>query len=411
MCYPHQSRKENKMYNTKRFLALLLAAALCAGGAAALAATNQKTYTITEREYELLQKYKRLEEIVSLVEDQFLFEYDDAELLDYAAQGMLAALHDDYSFYYPPAAMEEETETITGEYGGIGFEVFPNPNDLLITIRRVFYGSPAQQAGLRPGDKIIKVNGDEMSAYDLNKAVGIMRGEVGGEVTLTILRDKEMFDVTCVRAVIQTETISFEVVEDGIGYVRLHYFEGKMTQQFELMVDDFKKKGVRGLIIDLRGNPGGLVNLAVDIADVFLGDDKLVTYSEDKYGGKLRYYADSGLWDIPVVCLVDEHTASAAEILALALSEHGVSKTVGVKTYGKGIMQTVFPFYSDGAGMQLTTDYWKSPNGTNIHKEGIAPDVAVELAEDALDDNFTLVREKDNQFWKAVEVLKEMMAK
>ncbi len=393
------------MQHMKRILAVIAVLMLLTTSACA---ANEKV-TVTAEEYALIQKYKRLEEIRNMVAHSFLWEYDEDKLMEYAAQGMLGALGDDYSYYYTPAQMEGEQTMVTGEYGGIGFEVYANPSDLTITIRRVFYGSPAQQAGLHVGDKIMQVNGEDMTAYDLNKAVSIMRGEVGGEVKLTILRDKELFEVTCYRAIVQTETISSEVLDDNIGYVRIHYFEGALTSQFAAAVEKFKEQGVQGLIIDLRDNPGGLVNLAVDIADVFLDDEIVVASTEDKYGRSLSYYAKPGAWDIPVVVLMNEHSASASEILAVALMETGVAKSVGVKTFGKGIMQTVYTFYEDGAGLQLTTDYWKSPEGNNIHEVGITPDYVVEMPEDALDDNFTIIRDKDTQLQKAVEVLTEMM--
>ncbi len=394
------------MRHTKRILALLLCCLLLSGCAIAA----ERTVTVTEEEYALLQKYRRLEEIRQMVSRSFLFEYDEADLLDSAAKGMLGGLEDPYSYYFTPVQMEEQTESFTGEYGGIGFEVFGSPTDQLITIRRVFYGSPAQQAGLMPGDKIIQVNGEDMTAYDLNKAVSMMRGEVGGEVTLTILRDTEVFEVTCVRAVITTETISYEVLDNDIGYVRIHYFEGSLTSQFLKAQEEFMQQGVKGLIIDLRDNPGGLVNLASDIADVFL-DEAVVVTAKDKYGRQLSYYANDGKWDIPVVILMNEYSASASEILALALRDHGVAKIVGVTSFGKGIMQTVYTFPDDGAGLELTTDYWLSPNGDCIHEIGIEPDVVVEIAEDAKDDNFALVPEKDNQRQAAIELLLEEMGK
>jgi len=392
------------MKHTKRVLAIVAACLLMAGVALA-----QDTYTVSKEEYELLQKYQRLEEIMAVIDQTFLFEYDKDALLQGAAQGMIGSLGDEYTFYYTPNQMETENEAVTGEYGGLGIEVFANPNDLTITIKRVFYGSPAQEGGLRVSDKIIKVNGEDMTAYDLNKAVSIMRGEVGGEVTLMILREMETFEVTLTRAIVQTEIMSYEMLEDRIGYLRIHYFEGNAVGQFEEAAQRFVDEDIKGLVIDLRDNPGGLVNLAIDIADKFL-DDMLVTTTEDKYGRRLSYYTHEGAWEIPVVVLVNDYSASAAEILAAALQENGAARLVGVQTFGKGIMQSVYTFAGDGAGMQITSDYWLTPKGNNIHEVGIAPDVEVELNEDAVDDNFQFIRAKDNQLQKAVEVLKEEIA-
>lgn len=389
------------MKHTKRLAALCI---LLVMFQPVLALAQQETFTVTAEEYALLEKYQRLEEIQSIIDATYLWEYDEEALLEGAAQGMLGALGDDYTFYYTSDEMESETETLSGQYGGLGIEVFGNLNDLTITIRRVFYGSPAQQGGIRPGDKIIRLNDEDMTAYDLSKAVSIMRGEVGGEVKVTILRDTETFEVTLYRAIIETEILDYDILDDNIGYLRIHYFEGNALAQFEAAMEHFVEQGVQGLVIDLRDNPGGLVNLAVDLADVFL-DDVMVMSTEDKYGRRISIYADEGAWEIPVAVLINGYSASAAEILAGALSENGVATLVGTKSFGKGIMQSVYTFSPDGAGMQLTTDYWLTPDGNNIHEVGIEPDIEVELAEDAIDENYAIIREKDNQLEAAVEAL------
>lgn len=394
------------MKKLTRGLALLLACFFLASGA-----FSEGQVTVSEEEYALLQKYKRLEDIMTVIDERFLFEYDKDALMEGAALGMLASLGDNYSFYYTAAAMESEEEAFTGEYGGLGIEVFSNPNDMTITIRRVFYGGPAQQAGVRDGDKIIAVNGEEMTAFDVNRAVSIMRGEIGEKVTLTILREgePELLEIECERAIVQTEIITSELLDGGIGYLRFHYFEGNATNQFMAVKKEFEEKGVKGVILDLRDNPGGFIDLAIDIAGVFL-DDALVTTTEDRYGRTVDIYTDKGRWDIPLVVLINGYSASSSEILAAALHDHGVAKLVGEKSFGKGIVQSVYPFQDDRTGMQLTTDYWLTPNGEKIHEIGIEPDVVVELAEDAVDDNFMLIKEKDNQLQAAVALLQEEIA-
>lgn len=395
----------------KRFLVALVACSLVAGGALAL---GQLTYDddagvlVTQEEYELLEKYRRLEEILDIVDSTFLWEYDVDKMMEGAAQGMLGALDDDYTYYYTPERMTEKTETATGQYGGLGIEVFPNAKDDTITIRRVFHGGPAQQAGLRAVDKIIRVNGEEMRGSDINDAVAIMRGEPGVEVELTILRGQEIIEVTLTRAIVQTEIIETAILEDDIAYVRIYYFEGELVSQFEDAQEAFEEAGVKGLIVDLRENPGGLAHLATEFVDIFV-DEAPIFKSEDKYGRVLTYYADEGAWDIPVVVIMDGGSASAAEIVAAALQENGVAKVVGMQSFGKGIMQAVYPFYPDGSGMQITSDYWLTPQGNKIHGIGVTPDVVIERNEDAVDENHQFVREKDDQLIKAIETLKEMM--
>ena len=273
----------------------------------------------------------------------------------------------------------------------------------------MFYGSPAQEGGLRPNDKIIAVNGEDLTAYDLNKAVSIMRGEVGGEVTLTILRESEVFDVTLTRAIVETQIIDSEVLDGNIGYIRVHYFEGNLDTQFQNTVEEFQKTGVKGLVFDLRDNGGGYVDLATTVADIFIDDDVIFS-SKDKYGRKLAYYADPGAWDIPVVLILNKYSASASEILAGALRDSAGAELVGTVSFGKGIMQSVYTFSDGESGMQTTSEYWYTPGGECIHGKGLKPDVEVELPEDALDENFNIIREKDTQLQAAVAEIEKMLA-
>lgn len=398
-------RETKNMQKLKKILAGLLAATLLFGFALAA----NETVTIDKEEYERLQKYEKLEEILAVIDDAYLWEYDEAELLEGAAQGMIGALGDQYSYYYTAADVSDAEESYAGEYGGLGIEVFANANDTTITIRRVFYGSPAQEGGLRPNDKIIAVNGEEMTAYDLNDAVAVMRGEVGGEVTLTILRESELFDVTLERAIVETQIIDAEILEGNIGYIRIHYFEGNLDTQFADTVEAFQEAGVEGVVIDLRDNGGGYVELAVSLADVFIDDDVIFS-SKDKYGRKISYYAEKGKWDVPVALIMNQYSASASEILAGALRDSADAELVGTKSFGKGIMQAVYTFEDGLSGMQTTSEYWYTPGGVCVHGEGLEPDVAVEMPEDALDENYNIIREKDAQLQTAVEEVKKMMS-
>lgn len=393
-------------------LLLILVGAFSAASATSLYSLNtpEESVMVTQAEYELLEKYKRLEEIYMIVDRLFLWEYDEDELLEGAAQGMLGALGDDYTFYYTPDEMVKENETLTGEYGGLGIEVFGNANDDTITIKRVFYDSPAQRSGLRATDKIIGVNGEGMRAGDMNTAVSIMRGEVGGEVTLTILRDKEVFEVTLERALIQTEIIAYRMLEEDIAYLRVFYFEGNLMGQFAEAQAQFIENGAKGLILDLRENPGGLVTLAIDLIDAFVGEVPIL-HTEDKFGRRLSYYGRADEWDIPIVIIQDGYSASAAEIVSVALQENGRATVVGMQSYGKGIMQSVYPFQTDGAGMQITSDYWLSPEGNNLHKVGVTPDIEVERNEDAVDENYQFVDEKDDQLQAAITAMRDIIEK
>lgn len=391
------------MKRTTRIFLLILTLMLCTSAAVA-----EKTYTISEEDYKLLQIYRRLEEIKTVVDAQFLWEYDEDRLLEGAAIGMIGMLGDDYSYYLLPEEKDAENETIDGKYCGIGIEVYRNANDKSITIRRVFHGGPAQKAGILPGDKIVAVNGTEYNLFTIDDAISVMRGEEGGEVTVTVLRDQEFLEFECVRAFVVTEYLDSAILDDNIGYIRIYEFEGTAIEQLSGIIQDYLEKDVQGLIIDLRNNLGGLVHLATQIADVFI-EDGIIMIEEDKFGRTLPKYAREGAWDIPLAVLVNKHSASASEILAAALQENGVATIVGEQTFGKGIVQTLHTF-EDGAGMHITSGYWLTPNGNKIHKEGIAPDVEVTLAEDALDENYEIIREKDNQLQTAVDIVKAEMA-
>ena len=392
------------MQKIQKWFACLLAFVLLFSVALA-----EDTVSVDREVYERLQKYERLEEILQIIDSAYLWDYDIDTLLEGAAQGMVGALGDDYSYYYTADDVADTETSISGEYGGLGIEVFANANDLTITVHRVFYGSPAQEGGVRPNDKIIAINGEEVTAYDLNYAVSQMRGEPGGEVTLTLLRENELFDVTLTRAVVETQIIDSEILPEGIGYIRIYYFEGNLAEQFQTAVDNFMHEGVKALIIDLRDNTGGYVEAATAVADVFV-DGGAIYSCEDKYGRRLTYYAQEGGWEIPLAVLQNGASASASEIVAAALRDNCGALLVGDTSFGKGIMQAVFTFPDGQSGMQMTSEYWYTPNGTCIHGEGLAPDVAVSLNEDAIDENFNIIREKDNQLQAAIDALSEQLA-
>lgn len=392
------------MNHTKRTCFIIFALLVCI----ASTAFASQTYTINEDEYKLLQKYRRLEEIKSIIDAEYLFEYDEERLLEGMAQGMLSVLGDNYTFYYDNEQMQKEQESLNGEYCGIGVEVQANTNDMTITIRRVFHGGAAQKVGILPEDKIIGVNGEEVNMFDLSKAVSMMRGEEGGEVELVILRGKEILRFTCIRSFVENQVISSEILDDSIGYIRIYGFEGNAIDQFATTVQDFINQDVKGVVLDLRDNLGGFVPLATKIADVFI-DKGIITIEEDKFGRTLPVYAKEGAWEIPLVVLVNGYSASSAEIIAAALQENDIAKLVGTQTFGKGIYQALHEFLGDGTGMQITAGYWLTPKGNNIYKVGITPDYVVELDEDALDDNFNIIREKDKQLNKGIEILMEQM--
>lgn len=369
---------------------------------------ESETVTISREEYESLLRYEKLEVLLELVEMYYYKEEDvdvDA-MIENAAVGLMAGIGDIYTQYYTPEKMAELAEETEGEYAGIGCQLLADPTDALITVTRVFKGSPAEKVGMRSGDKIIYVDDVYYTAYEMNEAVDVMRGEPGGTVKVTVMRGLETVDFDIVREVVNINYVEYEILEGNIGYVMVYDFLGNAYEVFSEAINAFEKAGVSGMIIDLRDNGGGLVNVCVDMADLILSEGVVVSM-RDKYEVVEEYKIDDEHFDVPMVVLVNEYSASASEILAGAIRDRGAGKLVGTKTFGKGIVQSELMF-QDGSGVHITTAYYFTPNGECIHEIGFEPDVQVELDEEVvtLYGLNNLPHEEDAQLQKAVEVLK-----
>ena len=344
-----------------------------------------------------------------MVESMYYEEPDVDAMLEYAAIGLMFGLDDPYSYYYTPedyAAMEESVE---GTYAGIGTQLIVDPNDYLMTVTRVFKGSPAEEAGVLAGDKIIGVDGVGYTGYEQNQAVAAMRGEPGTEVTITVARGEETMDIVVRRAQIEMNYAEYEMLGD-IGYVIVYDFMGDAVDGFKEAVAYFREQGAKGMILDLRSNGGGLVTDAVQIADVLLPEGVIVS-TEDRYGNRTEERSDADMLGLPLAVLVNGYSASASEIVAGAIKDTGVGTLVGEKTFGKGIVQAVYPFTSDGAGIQLTVARYFTPSGVCIHGVGIEPDVEVAQPED-VELRYginNIPREKDVQLQTALEVVQELI--
>lgn len=324
------------------------------------------------------RRFGRLDEILEIMQDQYLTELDTQTLLDGAAKGMMAAAEDPYTFYYTPQEMTEMTEHSQGEYNGIGV-LLSADKEGDATILRVFDPSPAKSAGLRAGDRIIEVNGEPVSAAsakELNTAIQAIADAPGNSIELTVLRDDEILTVSTGRDSVTVSRIEHRVLEGNIGYLAIYEFMGDDVTGFRAAQQEFRNAGVRGLILDLRSNPGGLLTDVVDIADALLPEG-LIVYTLDRDGRRSEFYSDANAWKVPMAVLVNGMSASASEILAGALQDYGLAEIVGETTYGKGVVQTVIPFRSDGAGLQLTTAAYYTPKGRSIQGVGIEPDHTV----------------------------------
>lgn len=375
---------------------------------------------------------RKLGSMEKIVDKYFLFEDDAQKMQDGIYKGMMAGLDDPYTVYYTPdeyRALSEETE---GVYCGIGVLVSQNIQSGIVTILRVFPDSPADEAGMKKGDIVYKVGEISTAEQELDMLVQEhIRGEEGTYVDLTVLRNGEEISMNVQRRMVEVATVEHRMLEDNTGYILVTQFDTVSGDQFMEAVDDLESQGMERLVIDMRDNPGGVLEACVQMAAYVLPDDKfdgtiLKTADKngmgDRYfseGGKIRYKADDGFsrsnfrpmednheLDIPIAVLINSQSASAAEVFAGALQDYGKAELVGVTSFGKGIVQSVIPLY-DGSAIKLTTSHYYTPAGHDLHGQGLKPDVEVELE---LDEEFIgaydIPVEKDNQLQKAIEVLK-----
>ncbi|MDR3051039.1 MAG: S41 family peptidase [Oscillospiraceae bacterium] len=369
---------------------------------------GEDTVTIPKSEYERLMRFARMDEILQLVERYYIEEPDVDAMLRFAERTMLYPLDDPYTNYLTPEDMATEAEEREGAYAGLGMQLMVDQEDNLITITRVFKNSPAEKAGVLRGDKILTVNGEEFFGNTMQQAVDVMRGKPGEQVTVTFWRENvdEPIELVMRRETVQVNNVVYEVLPGNVGYMLLYEFNGTDVKGFFEAIDYFAKQKVRGLVLDLRDNPGGYVLDCVRIADALVPEG-LVVYTEDRYGARQDYVSDADMLGWPLVVLVNEYSASASEILTGAIRDHGVGKVVGTKTFGKGIVQEMRTFPEDGAGLLLTTMRYYTPSGVSIHGIGIEPDVAVEQPEDLQVLGTAVPHDQDVQLKRALEILEE----
>ncbi len=411
------SRKDRKkMENKKQFLGGVavgvIAAAVVAGGAFFVNQTLSKASDAKKAESGQLnltssEVEAKLTEIEDLVEKYYLNEIDTEEVETYLYKGMIAGLDDVYAAYYTEEEYQSMKDSTSGSYYGIGVEMTQNNTTGIITLTQVFKDSPAEEAGLLPGDIIYKVDDTEVTGEDLTKVVSMVKGAEGTTVPITIAREGESdyLTIDVERRTIEISTVEYKMLEGGIGYIAISSFDNVTVNQFLNALDDLENQGETALIIDLRNNGGGVVSAACSILDRLLPEG-LIVYTEDKYGNREEINSDAeNYFDKPLALLVNGNSASASEIFAGAIKDYGIGTLVGTQTYGKGIVQKIYPL-SDGTAVKLTVSKYYTPNGNNIHGIGITPDEEVELDE-AVANELSIPEEQDNQLQKAIEVLSE----
>lgn len=345
----------------------------------------------------------KIETIESLIDKYYLEDVDYDDLTESTYEGLVAGLDDPYSVYYTSEEYAELMESASGMYCGIGVTVQQDVSTGVITVVDTFEGSPGEGAGLKSGDIICKVAGEEVGDDDLSTVVSKIKGDEGTTVALTIYRDGEYIELEIERRQIDITTVEGEMLDDNVGYIVISEFEENTYTQFVEIYENLENQGMESVVFDLRDNPGGMYDIVVKMLDYILPEGKLV-YTEDKYGEVETEYSDASCIDIPMAVIINSNSASASEIFAGAIQDYGAGKIVGTTSFGKGIVQRIYPL-SDGSAVKLTVSKYYTPNGKNIHGTGISPDVEAELDED-LQNQPEISIEDDNQLQAAIETLK-----
>ena len=343
-----------------------------------------------------------LSRIRTILDNTYIGTLDDKSMLEGAIKGYVAGVGDQYTEYYTKEEMQSKLEEVTGNYVGIGIYMLVDSSSGTILVTEPMEGSPAEKAGVKTGDFIVNVEGEDVTAENVSKMSDKIKGEEGTKVKIKVRRGEETIDFEIERKKIVISHIKARVLENNIGYIDIKDFDGGTAEEFKTKYDELSKKGIKSLIIDIRSNGGGIVDESLNILDMLLEKDTtlLITVNKKQEEEVTKAKKKQEI-DIPVIILTNQYSASASEILAGALKDNGRAKIVGTKTYGKGVIQTLRTL-TDGSGLKTTTEEYYTPNRNKINKIGIEPDYEVNLPDDISE----LTDENDTQLKKAIELLK-----
>lgn len=365
---------------------------------------SYKSNTVVDKEFE-----DKVNNLTSYI-DTFYLDADKVkkeDLQNGMYKGLMNSIDDKYAQYYTPDEYNDFQETNNGQYGGIGAYVSQNSDTGDIVIVNPFDGAPAKEAGIKPGDIIVDIDGTSVVGMELSDAVTLMKGEPDTDVSVKVLRDDEYIDVNITRKVVDVPTVKHEIIENGdIGYIYVSGFDKVTSTQFRQALDDIEAKNAKALIVDIRDNGGGMLDVVVDMLDRLLPEGLLV-YTETNQGRDEEYYStNEELYDKPMAVLINGYSASASEVFAGAVQDYKAGTIIGTTSYGKGIVQSIFSLNKDGDGsaIKLTTARYYTPNGRNIHGIGITPDITVEYNDELVEERDGLYY--DNQMLMAISVLK-----
>ncbi|RBP69062.1 carboxyl-terminal processing protease [Alkalibaculum bacchi] len=349
---------------------------------------------------------KKLLYLKDEIQTSYYKDVKDQSLLDGAIKGMFEAVGDPYTAYYDADQFQAYMEQVQGSYVGIGVVVGLN-EDNKVTVVSAIDGSPGKKAGLLSGDLIVKVNGDDVTGLNLEQVVSKIKGDAGTSVVLEIEREgsAKLIEKEITREEIVLNSVDSMLLEDNIGYITITQFETNTAKEFKEHLDKLQSANIKGLILDVRDNPGGMMDTVVQIVDQLIGESVIV-YTEDKAGKKeIMSSEEKSKIDLPMVVLINEGSASASEIFAGALQDTGAATVVGATSFGKGIVQRMSDL-NDGTGYKITVSEYFTPNGRNIHGKGIEPDVPVEMSQKARYEGDFDIKD-DVQLNKAIEIMRE----
>ena len=360
-----------------------------------LATSAYYAYILKSRSGVAFSGSEKIIETLNIIDKNFYYDIDKKKVVEKAVDSIMESLQEPYTTYMDQEEYKKFEQYINGSYAGIGAVVLWDTEMKAVIIARPFEDSPAQKAGLVKGDKIIKIDGQDLSDTDLDGAVARMKGEKGTNVVLTVIKIQtgETIDVNVIRDEIKIPSVDSEIREGEIGYIAISMFDIRTSDEFNEHLQKVLDNGAKGIILDLRDNGGGIVGSVTAVANQLLERGQMIFYTQDKQGNRQEHKSYGEGIDIPIVVLVNENTASASELLAGALRDNKGSVLVGKKTFGKGVVQMAYPL-SDGSVIKLTIQKYFTPSGFDINNVGITPDYEVELVSDA-----------DEQYQKAVEVI------
>ena len=348
---------------------------------------------------------QELEKYRAIIDQYYLGEVDETKLKEGAIRGYIEGLEEPYTEYISKEEMEDYMADTMGNFVGIGIYMVNDTQTNRIMVLSPIKGSPAEKAGILPGDYIISINGEQYTGEQNSLAASKIKGEEGTTVTLEILRGEETLNFEIKRENVIVDPVEGKVIENNIGYIQFSSFNENTAQDFKTRFEELQKSNITSLIIDLRNNGGGLVEQALQIAGYIADKDSVLLYEVDKNGNEeIEKSEDDPIINMPIIILVNENTASSSEILAGALKDLGKAKIVGTTTYGKGVIQEVLTL-PDGSGLKITTKKYLTPNKTEINEIGITPDEEVELP-DTVENILDVSEEEDTQLQKAIEMLK-----